>query len=74
MQRSAFIAVLHSWGQTLHYHPHIHCIVLGGGLSADRSRWVACQTNFFLPVRVLSRLFGRLVLDELKQTYARGQL
>ncbi|MQW47556.1 IS91 family transposase [Sinorhizobium meliloti] len=69
-----FIAVLHSWGQNLHYHPHIHCIVPGGGLSADQSRWVACRASFFLPVRVLSRLFRRLFLDELKQTYDRGQL
>jgi hypothetical protein len=69
-----FIAVLHSWGQTLHYHPHIHCIVPGGGLSADKSRWVACRANFFLPVRVLSRLFRRLFLEELKQAYDLGQL
>ena len=52
-----FIAVLHSCGQNLQYHPHIHCIAPGGGLSFDRSRWVSCRTNFFLPVRVLSRLF-----------------
>ncbi|MFA1676366.1 IS91 family transposase [Rhizobium mongolense] len=69
-----FIAVLHAWGQNLHYHPHIHCIVPGGGLSFDQSRWVACRASFFMPVRVLSRLFRRLFLDELKQTYDRGQL
>ncbi|XKM40703.1 IS91 family transposase (plasmid) [Rhizobium ruizarguesonis] len=69
-----FIAVLHSWGQNLHYHPHIHCIVPGGGLSFDQSRWVACRASFFLPVRVLSRLFRRLFLDELKQAYELGQL
>lgn len=69
-----FIAVLHSWGQNLHYHPHIHCIVPGGGLSADQSRWVACRASFFLPVRVLSRLFRRLFLEELKQAYDLGQL
>ncbi|MBP2449839.1 hypothetical protein JOH51_007412 [Rhizobium leguminosarum] len=69
-----FIAVLHSWGQNLHYHPHIHCIVPGGGLSFDQSRWVACRQSFFLPVRVLSRLFRRLFLDELKQAYDLGQL
>ncbi|TGT92760.1 IS91 family transposase, partial [bacterium M00.F.Ca.ET.163.01.1.1] len=51
------IAVLHSWGQNLHYHPHIHCIVPGGGVSPDGSRWVSCRPGFFLPVRVLSRLF-----------------
>lgn len=69
-----FIAVLHSWGQTLHYHPHIHCIVPGGGLSADQSSWVACRTNFFLPVRALSHLFRRLFLEELKQAYDLDQL
>lgn len=69
-----FIAVLHSWGQNLHYHPHLHCIVPGGGLSFDQSRWVACRKGFFLPVRVLSRLFRRLFLEELKQAYDQGQL
>ncbi|AKI03368.1 Transposase zinc-binding domain/Putative transposase (plasmid) [Hoeflea sp. IMCC20628] len=69
-----FIAVLHSWGQNLHYHPHLHCIVPGGGLSFDQSRWVACRKSFFLPVRVLSRLFRRLFLEELKQVYDQGQL
>ncbi|MGO7317006.1 IS91 family transposase, partial [Rhizobium ruizarguesonis] len=69
-----FIAVLHSWGQNLHYHPHIHCIVPGGGLSFDQSRWVACRQSFFLPVRLLSRLFRRLFLNELKQAYDLGQL
>jgi hypothetical protein len=69
-----FIAVLHSWGQNLHYHPHIHCIVPGGGLSADQSCWIACRPKFFLPVRVLSRLFRRLFLEELKQAYDLGQL
>jgi len=69
-----FIAVLHSWGQNLHYHPHIHCIVPGGGLSFDQTRWVACRRNFFLPVRVLSRLFRRLFLDYLKQAHDEGQL
>jgi hypothetical protein len=69
-----FIAVLHSWGQNLHYHPHVHCIVPGGGLSFDQTRWVICRRNFFLPVRVLSRLFRRLFLDELKQAYDTGRL
>jgi hypothetical protein len=69
-----FIALLHSWGQNLHYHPHIHCIVPGGGLSLDQSRWVACRQSFFLPVKVLSRLFRRLFLEELKQAYDLGQL
>ncbi|MGZ2386086.1 hypothetical protein ACVIDN_007510 [Rhizobium brockwellii] len=66
--------MLHSWGQNLPYHPRIHCIVLGGGLSFDRSRWVARRQSFFLPVRVLSRLFRRLFLNELKQAYDLGQL
>jgi hypothetical protein len=69
-----FIALLHSWGQNLHYHPHIHCIVPGGGLSVDQSRWVAFRPNFFLPVRVLSRLFRRLFLEGLKQAYDLRQL
>src|SRR3981081_1586112 len=57
-----FFAVLHTWGQTLLHHPHLHCVVAGGGLSADGSRWIACRPNFFLPVRVLARLFRRLFL------------
>ena len=55
------IAVLHSWGQNLHYHPHLHCIVPGGGVSPDGTRWISCRPGFFLPVRVLSRLFRRLL-------------
>ena len=51
------LAVLHTWGQNLSYHPHIHCVIPGGGLSLDGSRWVSCRKGFFLPVRVLSRLF-----------------
>ena len=60
------IAVLHTWGQNLHHHPHVHCVVPGGGPSLDGTRWVACRPGFFLPVRVLSRLFRRLFLDELR--------
>jgi hypothetical protein len=57
-----FFAVLHTWGQTLQHHPHIHCVVPGGGLSADHSQWIACRPGFFLPVKVLSRLFrGKFV-------------
>ena len=55
------IAVLHSWGQNLQYHPHIHCIVPGGGPSTDGTRWVSCRPGFFLPVRVLSRLFSPVI-------------
>jgi hypothetical protein len=47
-----FLAVLHSWGQNLHFHPHIHCVVPGGGISPDNSRWIACRKSFFLPVEV----------------------
>ena len=57
-----FFAVLHTWGQTLLHHPHLHCVVPGGGLSPDGTRWIACRPGFFLPVRVLSRLFRRLFL------------
>ena len=63
--RIGVIAVLHSWGQTLDHHPHVHCIVPAGGISLDGSRWVSCRPGFFLPVRVLSRLFRRLYLDGL---------
>jgi hypothetical protein len=63
------IAVLHSWGQNLHYHPHVHCIVPGGGVSPDGSRWVSCRPGFFLPVRVLSRLFRRRFLEELRAAF-----
>ena len=55
-----FFAVLHTWGQTLLHHPHLHCVVAGGGLAADGSRWITCRPNFFVPVRVLARLFRRL--------------
>ena len=57
------VAVLHTWGQTLQHHPHVHCVVPGGGPSLDGTRWVACRPGFFLPVRVLSRLFRRLFLE-----------
>jgi hypothetical protein len=67
-------AVLHTWGQNLDHHPHVHCIVPGGGLSADRARWVHCRPGFFLPVRVLSRLFRRLFLDGLVAAFDAGQL
>lgn len=66
--------VLHTWGSALTHHPHVHGIVPGGGLSPDRGRWVACKPGFFLPVRVLSRLFRRRFLEELAAAYDRGQL
>src|SRR3989442_1278510 len=66
--------VLHTWGQTLQHHPHVHCVVPGGGPSLDGTRWVACRPSFFLPVRVLSRLFRRLFLQKLKNAFAAGKL
>jgi hypothetical protein len=68
-----FFAVLHTWGQNLHLHPHLHCVVPGGGLSPD-GQWISCRPGFFLPVRVLSRLFRRLFLETLEKAYAQGQL
>ena len=64
-----FIAVLHTWGQNLLHHPHLHCVVPGGGTSLDGERWIACRPGFFLPVRVLSRLFRRLFLTELRDAF-----
>jgi hypothetical protein len=66
--------VLHTWGSSLTHHPHVHGIVPGGGLSLDGLSWVACRHGFFLPVRVLSRLFRRRFLEELAQLYAAGRL
>ena len=66
--------VLHTWGSALTHHPHVHGIVPGGGLSADGQRWVACKPGFFLPVRVLSRLFRRRFLEELGAAYRAGEL
>lgn len=66
--------VLHSWGQTLTHHPHVHCIVPGGGLSPDRTRWITCRPGFFLPVRVLSRLYRRLFLEKLVKAHRTGRL
>jgi hypothetical protein len=67
-------AVLHTWGQTLQHHPHIHCVVPGGGLSLDGTHWIACRPGFFLPVRVLSRLFRRLFLQGLQKAFDAGKL
>ena len=66
--------VLHTWGSALTHHPHVHGIVPGGGLSLDRQQWVPCRPGFFLPVRVLSRLFRRRFLEELDQAHRAGQL
>jgi hypothetical protein len=69
-----FFAVLHTWGQNLQVHPHLHCVVPGGGLSPDGERWVRCRPGFFLPVRVLSRLFRRLFLESLQKAFHSGKL
>ena len=71
---TGFLMVLHTWGQTLHYHPHVHCVVAGGGLSPDGSRWVPCREGFFLPVRVLSRLFRGKFLALLADLRSKGKL
>lgn len=68
------LAVLHTWGQNLHHHPHVHCVVPGGGPSLDGSRWVAARENFFLPVRVLSRFYRGVFLRDLCRAYGDGQL
>jgi Putative transposase/Transposase zinc-binding domain len=72
--RIGLIAVLHSWGSALTHHPHVHVIVPGGGISPDGQRWIACRPGFFLPVRVLSRLFRRLFLERLVAAYDAGRL
>jgi hypothetical protein len=69
-----FLAVLHSWGQNLMHHPHLHCLVPGGGISPDGRSWIACRPGFFLPVRVLSRLFRGLFLHYLEKAFAAGEL
>ena len=69
-----FFAVLHTWGQNLQFHPHLHCVVPGGGLSPDGQRWVGCRPNFFLSVKVLSRLFRRLFLESVQKAFDAGQL
>jgi hypothetical protein len=69
-----FFAVLHSWGQNLLFHPHLHCVVPGGGISPDGTRWISCRPRFFLPVRVLSRLFRRLFLQYLQEAFDSGKL
>ena len=68
------IAVLHTWGQTLTHHPHVHCLVPGGGVALDGQRWIACKPNFLLSVRALSKIFRRLFLDGLEAAFRRGEL
>lgn len=68
------LALLHTWAQSLEHHPHVHCVVTGGGLSSDGERWIACRKGFFLSVRVLSRLFRGRFLAALKRAHAGGEL
>jgi len=72
--QTGFMAVLHTWGQTLLHHPHLHCIIPGGGLSQDEREWIRSRRKFFLPVRVLSRLFRRLFLEHLIRSFHQNRL
>src|ERR1700750_443410 len=72
--RIAITSVLHSWGSAMTHHPHVHMIVPGGGISLDGSRWIAKRPDFFLPVRVLSKLFRRLMIEKLVAEHAAGRL
>ena len=72
--RIGFTSVLHTWGSAMTHHPHLHIIAPGGGLSLDGARWISCRPGFFLPVRVLSRLFRRLFLEGLTALHAVGRL
>jgi Putative transposase len=68
------LTILHTWGQALTHHPHVHCVVPGGGLSIDGSRWIAGRANFFLAVKPLSRLFCRLFLERLQAAFGAKSL
>jgi len=72
--RAGMISVLHTWGSAMTHHPHVHMIVPGGGLSADGSKWISTRKNFFLSVRVLSRLYRRLILEGLAKLHKAGKL
>jgi hypothetical protein len=72
--RIALTAVLHTWGSAMTHHPHVHCIVPGGGIALDGKEWISCRPGFFLPVRVLSRLFRRLFLEKLAAAHVAGRL
>jgi hypothetical protein len=69
-----FFAILHTWGQNLLHHPHLHCVVPGGGLSPDGTRWISCKPGYFLCVKVLSRLFRRLFIEQLRVAFVKGKL
>jgi adenylate cyclase len=72
--RIGFLAVLHTWGQNLHHHPHFHCVVPGGGIACDRRRWISCRRQFLFPVKVLSRLFRGKFIAYLKTAFRDGEL
>jgi hypothetical protein len=72
--RIGFLAALHTWGQNLLHHPHVHCVVPGGGFAKDSARWLRCRDDFFLPVRILSRVFRGKFIDLLKRAYRKGKL
>jgi len=72
--RIALTSVLHTWGSAMTHHPHVHMIVPGGGLSEDGERWIACRPGFILPVRTLSKLFRRLMLEKLMAAHNAGKL
>ena len=72
--RIGFLAVLHTWGQNLHFHPHLHCVIPGGGIAADDSRWISCRRQFLFPVKVLSRLFRTKFASLLKRVFHQAKL
>src|SRR5215469_7010761 len=72
--RIGFLAVLHTWGQNLHHHPHLHCVVPGGGIARDRRRWISCRRQFLFPVKVLSRVFRGKFIAYLKTAFGKGEL
>ena len=72
--RIGFLAVLHTWGQNLHHHPHLHCVVPGGGIASDQRHWISCRRRFLFPVKVLSRLFRAKFVAYLKAAFREGEL
>ena len=74
LREIGFLAVLHSWGSNLSFHPHLHCVVPGGGLAPRGDRWIGCRPGFFLPVRVLSRRFRTLFLQQVERAFRQGSL
>ena len=72
--RIGFLAVLHTWNQQVMHHPHLHCLVPAGGISPDGSRWLRCRLKYFLPVKVLAKMFRGKFLDLVREAYARGKL